>query len=312
MKGKQLTAKAIRVNLKHGWTLEDFCKFFGISQKVFWDYADSFFYGNTGSIKRQLKKNESIRKSSSKHKKNRESELPEKQEVCLENRVEVGEEPEEETGCVEENGELKMNPEEKDNLEITLTQAQSKELIEQEQCKAETIRGQIIHLELRHEQLVTRKRMIQSKELVELKSLLESYKQKIQETQTLVIALNDELNELIESIDDVNEDIGEKREHLQAVESEIEALKIANIFVYASGEIEIASSEEIAIPEDSEADWISIVANNSELCKTMTMAQIQAITKLIYIIGKLEKYQIVFENEQCQKLFECLEAKRTK
>ena len=130
VKGKQLTAKSIRMNLKHGWTIKDFCNAYGISEKLFWDYANSFFCGNTGDIKRKLKKNQSIRKSSSKHTQNQESELTEKQEVCSENCVEADEEPE--AGYVGEKEELKTNSEKnEESPEIKLTQAGAQELLEQ-------------------------------------------------------------------------------------------------------------------------------------------------------------------------------------
>ena len=162
---------------------------------------------------------------------------------------------------------------------------------------------------MNHDELISRKKVIQTQELPKLKAVLEDYKNKIQETQVQVISLNDELNEIVGKVSEANETLAQKRAMLQALEEEIQALSTVDIFVYASGDIEVSACTEIKIPEDSAVDWIEVASSNTSLCKEMTIGQIQSVAKVIEIGKELKSWQTVFENDACQKLFDSLMAK---
>lgn len=302
--GRQINAKMIRIALKKNWTLRDFMENYKITEETFWELIRELFHGDTSEVKRCLKRNESMKKSSSKIKKNQKAYSEDVQEI------EQGEESKpdsEETIKMEEseNFDEDLRLEDSEKLQA---QENLKLLIEREQKRVIEERQKIIFLEINHKELISRKRAIQTKELPELKEVLESYKKKIEEAQTQVISLNEELTSIMAEINNVNETLSNKREELKNLEDEISALQVVNIFVYSTGEIEISASTDVEIPGDEDIDWVSIVTNNGEQCKVLTIAQIQSVAKTLCIVKELKSWQTVFENEACQKLFDSLVA----
>ena len=305
LKGKAISAKTVKMKLKNHWTVSDFLENYGISEDEFMELLRDLFHGNIGEIKRDLKQNEVLKKSAKK-KDNTETNEPEAKieatEIQGAEAVETQEEKisdKNEKADIEEGSEVKMVQEQEKRLK----------LLTEEQEKATTLQQNIIALEVNHDELISRKRVIQTQELPKLKAVLEDYKNKIQETQVQVISLNDELNEIVGKVSEANETLAQKRAMLQALEEEIQALSTVDIFVYASGDIEVSACTEIKIPEDSAVDWIGIASSNTSLCKEMTIGQIQSVAKVIEIVKELKSWQTVFENDACQKLFDSLMAK---
>ena len=305
LKGKAISAKTVKMKLKNHWTVSDFLENYGISEDEFMELLRDLFHGNIGEIKRDLKQNEVLKKSAKK-KDNTETNEPEAKieaaEIQGAEAVETQEEKnsdKNEKADIEEGAEGKMVQEQEKRLK----------LLTEEQEKATTLQQNIIALEVNHDELIFRKRVIQTQELPKLKAVLEDYKNKIQETQVQVISLNDELNEIVGKVSEANETLAQKRAMLQALEEEIQALSTVDIFVYASGDIEVSACTEIKIPEDSAVDWIGVVSSNTSLCKEMTIGQIQSVAKVIEIVKELKSWQTVFENDACQKLFDSLMAK---
>lgn len=305
LKGKAISAKTVKMKLKNHWTVSDFLENYGISEDEFMELLRDLFHGNIGEIKRDLKQNEVLKKSAKK-KDNIETNEPEAKieaaEIQGAEAVETQEEKnsdKNEKADIEEGAEVKMVQEQEKRLK----------LLTEEQEKATTLQQNIIALEVNHDELIFRKRVIQTQELPKLKAVLEDYKNKIQETQVQVISLNDELNEIVGKVSEANETLAQKRAMLQALEEEIQALSTVDIFVYASGDIEVSACTEIKIPEDSAVDWIGVASSNTSLCKEMTIGQIQSVAKVIEIVKELKSWQTVFENDACQKLFDSLMAK---
>lgn len=305
LKGKAISAKTVKMKLKNHWTVSDFLENYGISEDEFMELLRDLFHGNIGEIKRDLKQNEVLKKSAKK-KDNTETNEPEAKieaaEIQGAEAVETQEEKnsdKNEKADIEEGAEVKMVQEQEKRLK----------LLTEEQEKATTLQQNIIALEVNHDELIFRKRVIQTQELPKLKAVLEDYKNKIQETQVQVISLNDELNEIVGKVSEANETLAQKRAMLQALEEEIQALSTVDIFAYASGDIEVSACTEIKIPEDSAVDWIGVVSSNTSLCKEMTIGQIQSVAKVIEIVKELKSWQTVFENDACQKLFDSLMAK---
>lgn len=305
LKGKAISAKTVKMKLKNHWTVSDFLENYGISEDEFMELLRDLFHGDIGEIKRDLKQNEVLKKSAKK-KDNTETNEPEAKieaaEIQGAEAVETQEEKisdKNEKADIEEGSEVKMVQEQEKRLK----------LLTEEQEKATTLQQNIIALEVNHDELIFRKRVIQTQELPKLKAVLEDYKNKILETQVQVISLNDELNEIVGKVSEANETLAQKRAMLQALEEEIQALSTVDIFVYASGDIEISACTEIKIPEDSAVDWIGVASSNTSLCKEMTIGQIQSVAKVIEIVKELKSWQTVFENDACQKLFDSLMAK---
>lgn len=305
LKGKAISAKTVKMKLKNHWTVSDFLENYGISEGEFMELLRDLFHGDIGEIKRDLKQNEVLKKSVKK-KDNTETNEPEAKieatEIHGAEAVETQEEKnsdKNEKADIEEGAEVKMVQEQEKRLK----------LLTEEQEKATTLQQNIIALEVNHDELIFRKRVIQTQELPKLKAVLEDYKNKIQETQVQVISLNDELNEIVGKVSEANETLAQKRAMLQALEEEIQALSTVDIFVYASGDIEVSACTEIKIPEDSAVDWIGVASSNTSLCKEMTIGQIQSVAKVIEIVKELKSWQTVFENDACQKLFDSLMAK---
>lgn len=305
LKGKAISAKTVKMKLKNHWTVSDFLKNYGISEDEFMELLRDLFHGDIGEIKRDLKQNEVLKKSAKK-KDNTETNEPEAKieaaEIQGAEAVETQEEKisdKNEKADIEEGAEVKMVQEQEKRLK----------LLTEEQEKAATLQQNIIALEVNHDELISRKRVIQTQELPKLKAVLEDYKNKILEIQVQVISLNDELNEIVGKVSEANETLAQKRAMLQALEEEIQALSTVDIFVYASGDIEVSACTEIKIPEDSAVDWIGVASSNTSLCKEMTIGQIQSVAKVIEIVKELKSWQTVFENDACQKLFESLMAK---
>ncbi len=305
LKGKAISAKTVKMKVKNHWTASDFLKNYGISEDEFMELLRDLFHGDIGEIKRDLKQNEVLKKSAKK-KDNTETNEPEAKieaaEIQGAEAVETQEEKisdKNEKADIEEGAEVKMVQEQEKRLK----------LLTEEQEKAATLQQNIIALEVNHDELISRKRVIQTQELPKLKAVLEDYKNKILETQVQVISLNDELNEIVGKVSEANETLAQKRAMLQALEEEIQALNTVDIFVYASGDIEVSACTEIKIPEDSAVDWIGIASSNTSLCKEMTIGQIQSVAKVIEIVKELKSWQTVFENDACQKLFDSLMAK---
>ena len=305
LKGKAISAKTVKMKLKNHWTVSDFLKNYGISEDEFMELLRDLFHGDIGEIKRDLKQNEVLKKSAKK-KDNTETNEPEAKieaaEIQDAEAVETQKEKnsdKNEKADIEEGAEVKMVQEQEKRLK----------LLTEEQEKATTLQQNIIALEVNHDELIFRKRVIQTQELPKLKAVLEDYKNKILETQVQVISLNDELNEIVGKVSEANETLAQKRAMLQALEEEIQALSTVDIFVYASGDIEVSACTEIKIPEDSAVDWIGVASSNTSLCKEMTIGQIQSVAKVIEIVKELKSWQTVFENDACQKLFDSLMAK---
>lgn len=305
LKGKAISAKTVKMKLKNHWTVSDFLENYGISENEFMELLRDLFHGDIGEIKRDLKQNEVLKKSAKK-KDNTETNEPEAKieaaEIQGAEAVETQKEKisdKNEKADIEEGAEVKMVQEQEKRLK----------LLTEEQEKAATLQQNIIALEVNHDELISRKRVIQTQELPKLKAVLEGYKNKILETQVQVISLNDELNEIVGKVSEANETLAQKRAMLQALEEEIQALSTVDIFVYASGDIEVSACTEIKIPEDSAVDWIGVASNNTSLCKEMTIGQIQSVAKVIEIVKELKSWQTVFENDACQKLFDSLMAK---
>lgn len=305
LKGKAISAKTVKMKLKNHWRVSDFLENYGISEDEFMELLRDLFHGDIGEIKRNLKQNEVLKKSAKK-KDNTETNEPEAKieaaEIQGAEAVETQEEKisdKNEKADIEEGAEVKMVQEQEKRLK----------LLTEEQEKAATLQQNIIALEVNHDELISRKRVIQTQELPKLKAVLEDYKNKILETQVQVISLNDELNEIVGKVSEANETLAQKRAMLQALEEEIQALSTVDIFVYASGDIEVSACTEIKIPEDSAVDWIGVASSNTSLCKEMTIGQIQSVAKVIEIVKELKSWQTVFENDACQKLFDSLMAK---
>ena len=305
LKGKAISAKTVKMKLKNHWTVSDFLENYGISENEFMELLRDLFHGDIGEIKRNLKQNEVLKKSAKK-KDNTETNEPEAKIEAAESQgaeaVETQEEKisdKNEKADIEEGAEVKMVQEQEKRLK----------LLTEEQEKAATLQQNIIALEVNHDELISRKRVIQTQELPKLKAVLEDYKNKILEIQVQVISLNDELNEIVGKVSEANETLAQKRAMLQALEEEIQALSTVDIFVYASGDIEVSACTEIKIPEDSAVDWIGVASSNTSLCKEMTIGQIQSVAKVIEIVKELKSWQTVFENDACQKLFDSLMAK---
>lgn len=300
LKGKAISAKTVKMKLKNHWRVSDFLENYGISEDEFMELLRDLFHGDIGEIKRDLKQNEVLKKSAKK-KDNTETNEPEAKIQGAE-AVKTQEEKisdKNEKADIEEGAEVKMVQEQEKRLK----------LLTEEQEKAATLQQNIIALEVNHDELISRKRVIQTQELPKLKAVLEDYKNKILETQVQVISLNDELNEIVGKVSEANETLAQKRAMLQALEEEIQALSTVDIFVYASGDIEVSACTEIKIPEDSAVDWIGVASSNTSLCKEMTIGQIQSVAKVIEIVKELKSWQTVFENDACQKLFDSLMAK---
>lgn len=285
MEGRRIiTTKAINTQLKYHWTLEKFCTHYNVSEEEFFNTVATLFPKGADEVRRKLQKNENF-----KHGK-KQSDAPKENKV-------VSDIPEKSDGTSDENEEKKETVEEV---------SKEKELLFQEEARAAAKREQIISLEIQHEKLISRKREIQTVELLEHKKILEKYRKAISEAQERVIDLTNELDRIIGQISEVNTSLSDNREELKSLEDEIKALKTVNILVYNSGEIEIVSNSEIKVPADSDIEWISIVTNNPEYCKSLTMGQIQGVAKVLKIVGELNLWQVEFDNKQAQDLFEKL------
>lgn len=306
LKGKAISAKTVKMKLKNHWTVSDFLENYGISEDEFMELLRDLFHGDIGEIKRDLKQNEVLKKSAKK-KDNTETNEPEAKIEAAEIQGAEAVKPQEEK--ISDKNEKTDIEEEAEVKKMVQEQEKRLKLLTEEQEKAATLQQNIIALEVNHDELISRKRVIQTQELPKLKAVLEDYKNKILETQVQVISLNDELNEIVGKVSEANETLAQKRAMLQALEEEIQALSTVDIFVYASGDIEVSACTEIKIPEDSAVDWIGIASSNTSLCKEMTIGQIQSVAKVIEIVKELKSWQTVFENDACQKLFDSLMAK---
>lgn len=306
LKGKAISAKTVKMKVKSHWTVSDFLKNYGISEDEFMELLRDLFHGDIGEIKRDLKQNEVLKKSAKK-KDNTETNEPEAKIEAAEIQGAEAVKPQEEK--ISDKNEKTDIEEEAEVKKMVQEQEKRLKLLTEEQEKATTLQQNIIALEVNHDELIFRKRVIQTQELPKLKAVLEDYKNKIQETQVQVISLNDELNEIVGKVSEANETLAQKRAMLQALEEEIQALSTVDIFVYASGDIEVSACTEIKIPEDSAVDWIGVASSNTSLCKEMTIGQIQSVAKVIEIVKELKSWQTVFENDACQKLFDSLMAK---
>ena len=306
LKGKAISAKTVKMKLKNHWTVSDFLENYGISEDEFMELLRDLFHGDIGEIKRDLKQNEVLKKSAKK-KDNTETNEPEAKIEAAE--IQGAEAVETQEEKISDKNEKTDIEEEAEVKKMVQEQEKRLKLLTEEQEKAATLQQNIIALEVNHDELISRKRVIQTQELPKLKAVLEDYKNKILETQVQVISLNDELNEIVGKVSEANETLAQKRAMLQALEEEIQALSTVDIFVYASGDIEVSACTEIKIPEDSAVDWIGIASSNTSLCKEMTIGQIQSVAKVIEIVKELKSWQTVFENDACQKLFDSLMAK---
>jgi len=306
LNGKVISAKTVKMKLKNHWTVFDFLKNYGISEDEFMELLRDLFHGDIWEIKRDLKQNEVLKKSVKKKDNTETNESETKIEAVEIQGAETVETQKEKISDKNEKADIEEEAEVK---KMVQEQEKRLKLLTEEQEKAATLQQNIIALEVNHDELISRKRVIQTQELPKLKAVLEDYKNKILETQVQVISLNDELNEIVGKVSEANETLAQKRAMLQALEEEIQVLSTVDIFVYASGDIEVSACTEIKIPEDSAVDWIGVASSNTSLCKEMTIGQIQSVAKVIEIVKELKSWQTVFENDACQKLFDSLMAK---
>jgi len=166
-----------------------------------------------------------------------------------------------------------------------------------EVCEAEALRAKFLSERAKLKVNLQK----EDEELSKLQETIKIHKEKI--TNTI-----NELYKIDNSIDEVNEQISLGKRTLDAIAKEIDALKKVSIYVYENGDIdaenEIDGKVEIIIPETWEKIYQEI--RETECVEDITVKQIKLIAKLISFVKTLESFEISFEIDTLQKIFEIL------
>lgn len=286
----KVDAKKIHLMIKNGWTIGDFAEKYEISEKEFLEILEkSFGKKALEGMKRDFKTNER-RKSKKRQVTNIQ---PESKIQPEPNKIEL-EESEKETVIGQESQDEQEEINEREGKELVLKELTEKASnIQLEICNAEASRARYFS----ERNKLRAKLKNEDKALFELQKEIEKHRRKVTDTINELYTINN-------SIDEVNEQISNSQKILSAIENEIRALKKEIIYVYSDGEVEIEGSVTFTVPEIWEKIYQEI--RETECVEDITVKQIKLIAKLISFVKTLESFEISFEIETLQEIFETL------
>lgn len=267
---RQLNGKFINETAKKGWIVEDYLKYFEISEEAFFEalkknFSKKAFQG----IKRHLKSNEKNKKSSS--------------SKSVSTSLENSDYSETSDSCCKEFPSIKE------------LQAQE-QLLSDKLCENEAYKIT----------LFTNRQKIKDNLLKERDNLVALTKQ-LEESKIIVDNLCKDFVEINSKIDDVNAEISETNKILENVRKEIQEQQKISLFIYDNGEIETDNKKVSLLIGSIEESQVFNMLIQNELVESLTIKQIRQLAKVIILIKAIKtnslKYEITFENTSVEEVF---------
>jgi len=301
---KTMNAKEFNLKIKHGWDASDFAQKYGIPEEKFLEILDKTFGRKAAEgMKKDLKRNQRRKLKRRQNEENPNEINIQQEELQTEQAFSENFEEIQTTEIISEKSEImdvvetvEIKDKEKNNLFLNELNEKS-DKTRNEVCEAEALRAKFLSERAKLKVNLQK----EDEELSKLQETIKIHKEKI--TNTI-----NELYKIDNSIDEVNEQISLGKRTLDAIAKEIDALKKVSIYVYENGDIdaenEIDGKVEIIIPETWEKIYQEI--RETECVEDITVKQIKLIAKLISFVKTLESFEISFEIDTLQKIFEIL------
>lgn len=158
----------------------------------------------------------------------------------------------------------------------------------------------IIGLETKHVDLASKRRAVY-RQMNELAVENRELWTKIRNNRDKYVSLTDQFNEYGNSMNEISKDLRGKREAIEETRAKIEAMKIAEIFVYLDGRIE----NEVGIKlDDSGSDEVYHHLLEDERVQNLRLNSIRSLARTIKIVEHLEIDSVViFEDDEVDEVY---------
>lgn len=269
MTKRQLNGKFINETAKKGWIVEDYLKYFEISEEAFFEalkknFSKKAFQG----IRRHLKSNEKNKKSSSKS--------------------------------------VSTSLENSDYSETSNSRCNQVPSIKELQAQEQLLSDKLCENEAYKITLFTNRQKIKDNLLKQRDNLIALTKQ-LEESKNIVDNLCKDFVEINSKFDGVNAEISETKKLLENVRKEIQKQQKISLFIYDNGEIETDNKKVSLLIGSIEESQVFNTLVQNELVESLTVKQIRQLAKVIILIKAIKtnglKYEITFENASVEEVF---------
>lgn len=269
MTKRQLNGKFINETAKKGWIVEDYLKYFEISEEAFFEalkknFSKKAFQG----IKRHLKSNEKNKKSSSKS--------------------------------------VSTSLENSDYSETSNSRCNQVPSIKELQAQEQLLSDKLCENESYKITLFTNRQKIKDNLLKQRDNLIALTKQ-LEKSKIIVDNLCKDFVEINSKFDGVNAEISETKKLLENVRKEIQKQQKISLFIYDNGEIETDNKKVSLLIGSIEESQVFNTLVQNDLVESLTVKQIRQLAKVIILIKAIKtnglKYEITFENASVEEVF---------
>ena len=266
---KTLTSKLVKVGIKNGYTVEDFCNKYGITgEEEFLSQLKKAFPAGAEQALREIRKNETHRK---------------KKPIIVVNHAVLMSRKEE----VSKVKEQKVKEEQEVDPLAALKSTESE------------LSAQVIELESRHKQLASERKKCLS-ELREIQEKVNEFRAEIDRQQSVYKEVAVEANRIIRQMNGVSRDRADKQAELASVREQIAKLETTTIAVCNDGKFEVVEGAAISldIDEDKLSELSHQLIDNS-ICEELKAKQIKALARLMTIItdNSSRKVEFIFDSD---------------
>ena len=285
----QLNGKLMEEKLKRGWTVASFADYFQISEEDFLVRLKKTFRSNTyEGMKRRLEQNAKIRKKA-------------EQPPSNSKRVDI---PNISIPVVQK---LSFRDLDLDDSETVLTKTEPKSHLETLKELEKDLSESLISLEGEHKELVQKRKSLKASLYKERLALIEFLKQLTEHRENFreIVRCYDNLS--IEMCNKMSE-ISDKKSQLEDIRLQIEEQEKIQIFFYENGEIEFLGERNSFDVSDGDIDIMFNRFISNPSFENLTVKVIRQLAYLILLTQSLsmanKKYEIIFEDEAIEKIFE--------
>lgn len=263
---KTLTSKDIRMGVRNGFTVKDFCRKYGINGKEAFvvQLEKAYPHGGSDQILKEIRKNE--KNKSKAHNNTSAKKEGEKQVV-----------------------EKKSDEERLEDLKAVES----------------TLSNEIMELENEYQSLMTIRRK-QLSRMRELEEKVDKLYAEIQGTEVEYDKVVEENNAVVDKMNALIQSRSEKFTNLDATREEIKALTVVVIGVNGDCSLEILDGQiSIELPgKDEEVNNLAHQMVDKEICENLTMKQIKTLARLIIMnVYTSQKIKFIFDEESLEHAY---------
>ena len=265
-----LTSKDVRMGVRKGFTVKDFCKKYGINGKEAFivQLEKAYPHGGSDQILKEIRKNEKIK---SKAHNNTST-----------------------TSSTKKGGEQQVEEEKTDE-----------ERLEDLKVTENKLSNEVMELEKEYQSFIALRKK-QKDRMRELEDKTDKLYAEIQATEAEYDKVVEENNVTVDKTNAVIQSRSEKLASLDETREKIKALTVVSIGVNGDCSLEVLDGEiSIELPgKDDEINNLAHQMMDKEICENLTMKQIKTLAKLIVLdIYSGQKIRFIFDNEVLEKAY---------